>query len=93
MLEHRDSASVRLESINISAGGVFFRSNKPFAENEQILLRFDAPWREEPMLAECEVIHSLETIPGRQYFVGTRFKRLHAVDRETLSDQLDSHFT
>jgi c-di-GMP-binding flagellar brake protein YcgR len=85
-------SNVNLESINISAGGIFFRSSQMLDINKEIRLVFTLPGRKEPVEARCLVVHNLETIPGKQYFIGARFIDLDGISPKELSKYLEERF-
>lgn len=92
MLDHSEANGVSLESINISAGGIFFRSDRAFEIKEHLFVKFKLPQMEKAIVAECRVMHSLETIPGRQYFIGTCFEKLQGISFARLSELLDESY-
>lgn len=92
MLDHSEADSVSLESINISAGGIFFRSNKSFEIKEHLFVKFKLPQMDKTIVAECRVMHNLETIPGRQYFIGTSFENLQGISFARLTELLDENY-
>ena len=85
-------SNVELESINISAGGIFFRSSRSIDSGKELSLLFSLPDRPEPVEAHCTVMHELETIPGKQYFIGVKFSKLVGITNEELSTYLAEHF-
>lgn len=83
---------MQLESVNISAGGIFFRSNKAFDRDSKLIIRFTIPGQEAAVTSHCSVIHNLETIPGRQYFVGVRFDTLEGISQSRLNSLLSEQY-
>jgi hypothetical protein len=64
-----------LETINFSQGGILFRSNLPMKEKQIVTLQFELHGEsEERMVTDCCIMHVLETIPGKQYFIGGEFE-------------------
>jgi c-di-GMP-binding flagellar brake protein YcgR len=95
LLQLADSSeyrNVKLESINISVGGIFFRSNKMLEINKKINLLFTLPGWDKPVEAACRIVHNLETIPGKQYFIGAKFIDLSGITGEELGRYLVDHF-
>ena len=90
--ESGEYSNVELESINISAGGIFFRSSRSIDSGKELTLLFSLPGRPEPVEAHCSVMHELETIPGKQYFIGVKFTKLIGISKEDLSAYLAEHF-
>lgn len=87
-----ESRELSLESINISQGGIFFRSSELLEINKSLSLSFVLPGKEETIEAQCSVIHNLETIPSRQYFVGVRFIKILRSSIEDLGTYLRNYF-
>lgn len=90
--EGGEYSNVDLESINISAGGIFFRSSTEILVGDRISLLFDLPDWHEPIEAGCEAVHSLETMPGKQYFVGVKFLKLEGITETELDTYLREHY-
>lgn len=85
-------SNVELESINISAGGIFFRSSQMLELDKKLSLLFSLPEIENPVEAQCIVMHNLETIPGKQYFIGVKFTSLDGITTKELEEVLTKHF-
>lgn len=85
-------SNVTMEAINISAGGIFFRSSVLLEVDQEAVLIFSLPDYEQPIQALCRVVHSLETIPGKQYFVGVKFIKLEGIKASELSAHLQELF-
>lgn len=90
--ESGEYSNVELESINISAGGIFFRSTRNIDSGKELTLLFSLPGRPDPVEAQCTVMHQLETIPGKQYFIGVKFAKLTGITKEELTTYLAEHF-
>jgi c-di-GMP-binding flagellar brake protein YcgR len=90
--EAGEYSNVTLESINISAGGLLIRSGAEVGVGEVFSLLFSLPGHDQPIRAECEVIHHLEAIPGKQYFVGAKFLKLEGIDSGELERILKERF-
>jgi len=78
--------------VNLSAGGLFFRSNIPFESKASIMIRFTLPDHSEQITTTCTVIHILETIPGRQCFVGVIFEELEGISFAKLNTYLHKEY-
>ena len=85
-------SNVELESINISSGGIFFRSSRNLELDTKLNLVFSLPEVETPIEAECNVIHNLETIPGKQYFIGVQFSQLAGISSSGLEEYLAKNY-
>ena len=95
LLQANDEAeysNVTLESINISAGGLLMRASAEIDSGATFTLLFSLPGRSEPVKARCEAVHSLEAIPGKQYFIGARFLDLEGISEAELDDFLKDRF-
>jgi hypothetical protein len=74
-----------LETVNISVSGILFRSNLSMKEGELITLQFILPGEEEEeIVTKCRLLHVLETIPGKQYFIGGDFESTEGFDADRL---------
>lgn len=85
-------SNVNLESINISSGGLFFRSSTNLEIGRELNLILSLPEWPQPVEAKCTVMHVLETIPNRQYFVGVSFRDMTGISPEDLDNYLGTHF-
>jgi c-di-GMP-binding flagellar brake protein YcgR len=90
--EAGEYSNVTLESINISAGGLLIRAGAEIAVGGKFVLLFSLPGHEQPIKAQCEVIHNLEAIPSKQYFVGAKFLELEGITAEELGNVLEERF-
>ncbi len=90
--EAGEYSNVTLESINISASGLLVRSGIEIAVGEKFTLLFSLPGREQPIKTECEAMHNLEAIPGKQYFVGARFVELDGITPNELHNYLKERY-
>lgn len=84
--------NITLEAINVGAGGIFFRTNKKIQVDEKLNLVFSLPGFEKPIEVFCKVIHSVETIPEKQYFAGVEFLELKGTTKEELDKFLEENF-
>lgn len=85
-------SNVSLESINISSGGIFFRSSTNLEIGRELNIILALPEWPQPIEARCTVMHVLETIPNRQYFVGVSFSSLEGITPADLDHYLGTHF-
>ncbi len=85
-------ASITLEAINISAGGIFFRSNTDIPDGDTFSLTMSLPGHPEPVEARCRSIHRVETIPEKQYFIGAKFLALEGITQQKLKSLLRERF-
>jgi len=85
-------SNVTLESINLSAGGLLLRASGKIQVGDTFTLLFSLPDREQPVAAECQAVHNLEAIPGKQYFIGARFIKLEGISKQELDAYLKERF-
>ena len=91
-LRLEESKGLALETINISQGGIFFRSNELLDINKRINVSFLLPGDSKEISAVCSVVHNLETIPSRQYFVGVKFDRINNSSIDEFGSYLKEYF-
>lgn len=92
MADAAEYASITLEAINLSAGGIFFRANADIPEGDTFSLTMSIPGHSEPVEARCRSIHRVETIPEKQYFIGAKFLALEGITKEKLESLLRELF-
>lgn len=85
-------SNIQLESINLSAGGIFFRTNKNISEGETLNLIFTLPEHQRPIVVKCATVHSVEAIPNKQYYMGVKFLEIDGISEEGLQKNLKEHF-
>jgi len=90
--EAGEYSNMQMESINVSAGGIFFRTNTKINVGEELNFVFSLPDYSNPIEVRCKAVHSVETIPGKQYFVGVEFKDLKGIESEELQKYLEARY-
>ena len=90
--EGGEYSNVTLESINISAGGLLLRSGARIEVGKEFSLLFSLPGHDQPIKATCEAVHNLEAIPGKQYFVGAKFRDVEGITPDELNRHLQEQF-
>jgi Tfp pilus assembly protein PilZ len=92
LAEAGEYSNITLEAINLSAGGLFFRSNTKINIGDEINLLFSLPGFSKPIEVRCKAVHSVETVPGKQYFVGVEFQEIKGTSRKELQKFLAEKF-
>jgi c-di-GMP-binding flagellar brake protein YcgR len=92
LAEAGEYSNITLEAINLSAGGLFFRSNTKIDVGAELNLLFSLPDFSKPIEVRCTSVHSVETVPGKQYFVGVEFQEIKGTTRKELQKFLEEKF-